>query len=325
MTDSRSSRRRLSRVRAGTRARRERGPRIPRHAAWVLVAVLAGCAALDDEGESGARAVDPDLSETTQAAERAEADDPVDLSSLAQILEMFVDEDGLVHYVALRTYQEPLEAYLSSLDRVTRTDYETWTDAEQKAFWINAYNAWVLETMIDHHPIEPSGFLDRFRYPSDSIRQIDGVFDEEEHRVLGEARTLDEVRDDVLRERFEDPLVHVALVPAAVSAPPLRREPYQGARLEAQLADQARRFLADETRGVAIDHDEKTVRISRLFEWYADDFRHGYDSDRFAARAAELRGACEFIATYHPEAEGPLEDETYELVFMDYDWSPNRR
>src|SRR5690606_36969506 len=63
MTDSRSSRRRLSRVRAGTRAPRERGPRIPRHAGWALVAVLAGCAALDDEGESGARAVDPDLSE----------------------------------------------------------------------------------------------------------------------------------------------------------------------------------------------------------------------------------------------------------------------
>jgi hypothetical protein len=73
-------------------------------------------------------------------------------------------------------------------------------------------------------------------------------------------------------KRFVD---EKGLVCAAKSCPPLRNEPYDVARLEAQFADQTRTFLADSTR-FAIDTDEKVVHLSPIFKWFGGDFRVTY-------------------------------------------------
>ncbi len=49
------------------------------------------------------------------------------------------------------------------------------------AFWVNAYNAFVLQTVINHYPIRGTSSA----YPASSIRQIPGAFDQTTHRAAG--------------------------------------------------------------------------------------------------------------------------------------------
>ncbi|HET6463289.1 MAG TPA: DUF547 domain-containing protein, partial [Candidatus Krumholzibacteria bacterium] len=89
--------------------------------------------------------------------------------------------------------------------------------------------------------------------------------------VMGHSITLGYIEAKILRRDFHDPRVHLALVPAAAAAPMLRNEPYEGTKLDAQLDDQARKFLAS-PRNFRIDRAKKEVRVSEIFRWYADDF-----------------------------------------------------
>jgi len=114
----------------------------------------------------------------------------------------------------------------------------------------------------------------RQKYPSNSIQQISGAWDRPRFVVMGEKRSLDEIEHKIIRAEFEEPRIHMALVCAAVSCPPLRREPYRGAGLDAQLDDQARRFFAD-LRNLLIDRERGEVWASRIIGWFADDFAPG--------------------------------------------------
>src|SRR5216110_2033238 len=84
--------------------------------------------------------------------------------NLDQVLDLYV-RDGLVYYRALKSDRRRLDTYVASLaaDRI-----ESAPRNEQVAFWLNAYNAVVLKTVVDHYPIAP---VSR-EYPPRSIRQI---------------------------------------------------------------------------------------------------------------------------------------------------------
>ena len=90
-------------------------------------------------------------------------------------------------------------------------------------------------------------------------------------RAAGRELTLDEVEHEIVRKEFQEPRIHFALVCAAVSRPPLRREAYTGDRLDAQLEEQARRFLGDRGKN-RVDAVSGTVFVSPIFVWYRDDF-----------------------------------------------------
>ena len=90
-------------------------------------------------------------------------------------------------------------------------------------------------------------------------------------RAAGRTLTLDEVEHQVIRKEFHEPRIHFALVCAAVSCPPLRREAYTGGRLDEQLDAQARAFLASPERN-RVDAASRTVFLSPVFGWYREDF-----------------------------------------------------
>ncbi len=73
---------------------------------------------------------------------------------LDQILDLNV-RDGLVYYRALRSDRGRLDRYIASLN-VVPDAYERWSREQKMAFWLNAYNAFVLQTVIDHYPIKGS-------------------------------------------------------------------------------------------------------------------------------------------------------------------------
>lgn len=245
--------------------------------------------------------------------------------SYARLLAARVDGRGQVDYAGLRQNPKDLDEYLETLARLEAASYETWPSGHKIAFWINAYNALTLKAVIDHLPIRASGSKAAESSKS-SIRQIPGVWNRLEFRVLGQAMTLDRIEHKILRKEFREPRIHLALVCASMSCPPLRREPYLGETLETQLEDQVRRFLA-KPENFAFDRARREVLISSIFKWYGGDFVEAYEpSSGFQGLGRTERAVLLFCALHVPEAERRwLETTSYRVLYQKYDWSLNEQ
>ncbi len=251
-----------------------------------------------------------------------------DHSVLDTVLVRFA-RDGRVDYTALKIGRAPLDAYLDQVASVASDKFAAWPEAEQIAFLVNAYNAYTLQTIIDNYPIKAAGFFQKlthpklFALPGNSIRQIDGVFDGIKHKVAGREVTLDEIEHSTLRSDYNEPRIHFALVCAAVSCPPLREDAYRGERLDEQLDEQGRRFLND-PRLNRLEIDREQVHLSKIFEWFGEDFRQyaregiGYTGDK------TVNGVLTFVSRYLLERDVVfLDSGDYEVNFLKYDWTLN--
>ena len=123
------------------------------------------------------------IGSTTVSGATVERQSPVSHARLDAILDIYV-RDGLVYYRALQRERGSIDRYVASLD----VSLDGRSQAEQTTFWLNAYNALVLRTVIDRYPIRDSAPP----FPAGSIRQIPGAFDGRRHRVGGRSLTLDE-------------------------------------------------------------------------------------------------------------------------------------
>lgn len=174
---------------------------------------------------------------------------------------------GRVDYAAV-AQDGRLPRYLA---QVAATDPAGLATREARlAFWINAYNAYTLHLIAAHHPLATINALaDGGRWRE---RQTgDTPWDIRFATVGGRVMTLNEIEHDTIRRQFGDPRIHFALVCAAVSCPPLRGEPYAAERLDAQLDEQTRAFLADGAHN-RFDARARRAVVSPLFDWYAADF-----------------------------------------------------
>lgn len=224
-----------------------------------------------------------------------------DHAGLDALLKERVSE-GRVDYAAIKT-DSRLPAYLATLAEAD-TSALGGRDA-RLAFWINAYNAYTLKLVVDHYPVK-------------SIRDIphpgvESPWDLPVARVGGQDLSLNHIEHQILRAELKEPLIHYAVVCAAVSCPPLRAEAYVAGRLDAQLAAQARLFLSAKNR---FDPAARRAELSQIFKWFSADF--GGDS------ATVLRS----LAPYAPAAvRGSLaaEPEKWTITHLDYDWSLNVR
>jgi hypothetical protein len=159
------------------------------------------------------------------------------------------------------------------------------------AWHLNAYNAWVLRLMIERYPVAgPLAGTPRF-------------FDERRIRVAGEEMSLNDLETGRIRKGFQEPRIHFALNCASRSCPPLHGKPFDAADLDATLTSLTRAFLDGNPEAVRVEGGK--VRVTRLFEWYAEDF-------------GGLSRAAEYINRYRtkPIPAGKLE-------FLEYNWSLN--
>jgi hypothetical protein len=241
----------------------------------------------------------------------------------AAVLAAHVNERGLVDYRALNAARAPLDRYVLSLSALDPNADAAWGDEQKIAFWINAYNALTLETIVDHYPIEKGGLVSGLRFPKNSIRQIPGVWDKLTHTVMGRTLTLDRIEHEILRKQFKEPRIHMALVCAAMGCPPLRNEPYAADRLNEQLEDRSRRFLASPER-FRIDRDARALYLSSIFEWFGEDFGVVYKTADFAHQAGPVRPVLAFVAMHlDPADAGDLNQTEWTIRYLDYDWTLN--
>lgn len=207
-----------------------------------------------------------------------------------------------VSYAAIAREHDALQRYLATLSAVSAAEFERWPRAEQMAFLINAYNAFTVEKILTRYP--------RVKSIWDFGRLFGNPFKEEFFRLLGRRASLDWIEHEMLRPRYREPRVHFALNCASVGCPMLREEAYVGARLEAQLEDQALRFLSDRSRN---RYRAGRLEVSKIFDWYGEDFepRARYFARYAVALADDAAARARIAAGGAP------------LAFLDYDWTLN--
>jgi Protein of unknown function, DUF547 len=226
--------------------------------------------------------------------------------------------DGLVYYRALKAERGRLDGFVNALATVA---VDKLPKDEQLAFWLNAYNALVLRTVIDHYPIRSRSA----EYPARSIRQIPGAFERLTHRVGGRSLTLDQIEQTIL-PAFNDPRVYLALGRGAVSSGRLRSEAYTAAELERQLTEVANECLT-RPECVQFDREADKMSVNAIFSWREREFTAGYADQAppaFAKRSPIERAVVAFV---HPRLltteKEVLMKNTFEMVYKKFDWSLN--
>ncbi|MBF2034658.1 MAG: DUF547 domain-containing protein [Leptolyngbyaceae cyanobacterium T60_A2020_046] len=268
------------------------------------IALLAGC---------GSAPSLPQAETSAAAVSATGASAPLTYDDYSTLLQTYVNGSGLVDYPALQANPEGLKAVVAELAAVSPEAYAAWDEPTQIAFLINAYNILTLQSIIDQNPLKGS------------IRDIIGVWNFRKHTVMGQPLTLDAIEHDILRKDFVEPRIHAALVCAALSCPPLRQEPYTGAALDQQLDEQVQQWL-DGPHGLAIDQAANQVAISAIFDWFGDDWKPQYATDDGFTGSDKQRATLNFISQYlPPDDQAYLKAGSYQLTYLDYDWSLNRQ
>lgn len=238
---------------------------------------------------------------------------------LDQILDPNV-RDGFVYYRALAGSRGALDRYLASLN-VPAATYDGWTRDAKMAFWVNAYNAFVLQTVIGRYPIRGTNSA----YPANSIRQIPGAFDQTKHRAAGRSVTLDEIEKKILPE-FKEPRLHLALGRGSVGSGRLRSEAYTAERLAAQLDDIQKEFV-NERHMLNIDRSSGQMTTTPILSWHEAEFVEAYEKkagDRFAQRSPIERALVGFITPQLLPLEREfLEQNKFKVTFHTFDWRLN--
>lgn len=231
-----------------------------------------------------------------------------------------------VDYKGFISSSEEFNTYLKQLGSVSENDYASWTREEKLAFWINAYNAFTIKAVIDNYPIKTTINLASIIYPKNSIRQINGVWDKLRFQAAGRMVSLNEIEHEILRKEFKEPRIHFAIVCASVSCPDLMAGAYTTDQINSQLESQAVKFVNNTTKGVQIDTVEKTLKLSKIFDWFGEDFIDKYGStEQFKGRSTKERAVLNFIREHIKSEEEKyfLESNHFKISYFDYDWSLN--
>jgi len=237
-----------------------------------------------------------------------------------EMLDLYV-RDGLVYYFALKQERAKFDRYVASLGEVPAEALKSWPPDRQLAYWINAYNAFVLRTVIDGYPIRGK-FPD---YPPNSIRQIPGAFERRQFRAGGRMLTLDAIEKDVIGE-FHDARALLALGRGAIGSPRLKSEAYTAARLDAQLQTMASE-LPTRRELVFVDIAGGRLLVNPIFSWREAIFTKTL-ADRapalYATRSPLERSVLALIdPLLVPNEAEFLRKNTFRMVFEDFDWKLN--
>jgi hypothetical protein len=236
-----------------------------------------------------------------------------------QILDIYV-RDGLVYYRALKSERGAFDRYLQSLADTGAATVNSWPPERQLAFWINAYNAFALRTVIDHYPIRGKAP----EYPSVSIRQIPGAFERRTHRAGGRTLTLDALERDVIAS-FGDPRALLALGRGANGGGRLKSEAYTSQRLDSQLATITSE-LVTRRELVHVDIGSGVLSVNPIFSWRESAFSTLADRapDVYSTRSPLERAVLFLIdPLLVPNESAFLRKNTFRMTFHEFDWSLN--
>lgn len=225
---------------------------------------------------------------------RADEARALDHSAWDQLLKEYVNVEAGVDYS--RWKQQGLE----KLDAYTGQIASRWPEAmsqnSRKAALINSYNALTVRWVLQNYPVK-------------SIWQTPRPFKEARHTLNGAKMSLDDIETRL--RNMGDARIHGALVCAARSCPPLRREAYTADHVDTQLDDNVRQWLANEKLNRFVP-ERRLAQVSPIFKWYKVDFDAGYGS------------LNKFLSKYAPQGKGTfLLEPAVAVQFNEYHWGLN--
>ena len=228
-------------------------------------------------------------------SKKASDSNPVTHSIWDSLVQKHVSEEGWVDYPGFIADSNMLNQYLDLLSSAHPND-KNWSPDEQLAYWINAYNAFTVKLIVDHYPVKSIKDI------KNGIPFVNTVWDIKFINIEGYEYDLNNIEHGIIRAHFDEPRIHFAVNCASISCPPLLNHAYTPEKLDQQLTDQAKRFLADQSRNKVSEG-----KVSAIFNWFKGDFKDHSGS------------LINFINEYAPVK---LEENT-KLEFLDYNWNLN--
>lgn len=214
-----------------------------------------------------------------------------------------------VDYRGFARDREALRRVLAEWSAVTPAAFESMGREQQMAFLINAYNGFTVELILTKYPdlksIKDLGSLLRSPWKNEFFT------------LLGARRHLDWIEHDMLRPRYAEPRVHVAVNCASIGCPALFPQAFTAARLDAQLEDGMVRFLGDRTRN---RHADGRLQVSSIFKWFREDFEKGH---RGFHRIEDVFARYADLLTDVPADRERIRNRHAPISHLDYDWSLN--
>ncbi len=213
------------------------------------------------------------------------------------LLKKHVGNDGFVDYKGFIQDSTLLNKYLKRLEAAHPND-KNWSRQEQMAYWINAYNAYTVQLIVRHYPVESIKDIKK------GVPFVNTVWDIKFIKIESFRYDLNNIEHNILRPVFKDARIHAAVNCASYSCPKLLNEAYTAARLEAQLDGSMRSFINDPVRNRVT---AGKAEISEIFKWFKGDFERDAGSVR------------KFISKY---TQSPLTDNT-DIDYINYSWVLN--
>jgi hypothetical protein len=208
-----------------------------------------------------------------------------------RLLAKYVTSGG-VKYAAWKSDAADMQALQAVVDGIAKESISGLDKRQQLAFYLNAYDAWILHEALG-------------KYPTASVKDtFFTFFTAKKITVAGQQTSFKALEDNVIRNLGE-PRVHFALNCASRSCPPLNRQAFSAPRLEEQFEKLAKNYVNSE-RGVKYDAASKTAELSKIFDWYKDDFKG-------------VGGPLAFINKHRTV---PIPNEA-KINYQEYDWGLN--
>lgn len=202
-------------------------------------------------------------------------------------LKKYVSASGDVDYKSIKANKKELDAITKTLS--CNTVLPSWSKNDQLAFWINAYNAFTIELIVNNYPLK-------------SIQNLDSgkPWDVKRITIGGKKYSLNNIENDIIRPQFKDARIHFAVNCAAKSCPPILNGAFFGKTLDTQLETVTKKFI-NNTKYQTIKASKLT--LSKIFDWYAVDFGD--------------------IITFINKYSNVKVNKNASIVYREYDWALN--
>ncbi|MBC85935.1 MAG: DUF547 domain-containing protein [Bdellovibrionaceae bacterium] len=201
----------------------------------------------------------------------------------------------------------------------------SFTPKERLAYFVNLYNILTIQLIVENYS--------EIKENSNSIKELGGLFSSPWKKkfftLFGRPHSLDEIEHGYIRgelpgfeqsqKEFKDPRIHVAVNCASKGCPALSPVAFRPNEIESQFESTLDLFLKDRNRN-KVDVKNKTVTISKIFDWYEKDFERGLLDYTDLKKFIQINGDA---LSDSPEQRALLQSGKFDIEFSDYDWTLN--
>ena len=210
------------------------------------------------------------------------------------LLQKHVDEKGNVDYKSFKEDEDKLLEFISYLEKTSPST--SWSANKEKAFWINAYNAYTIKLILEYYPVNSIMDIKENKNTAWKINFAE---------IGGKTYTLDHIEHEILRKKFTDPRIHVGVNCASISCPKLLNKAFTEENIEEELEILMKEFINDSSRN---EISSTKIQISSIFDWFKEDF-------------TKNGSVIDYLNKYSTTKI----DKTAKISFLKYNWSLNEK